>query len=289
MAGAIVDVTTPTFESEVMEASFEMPVVVDIWAPWCGPCKALTPVLAKLAEEFGGRVKVVKVNPDENPEISQAFGVRSIPFVAAIKDGQMVDQFMGALPESKVRAFMEKLAPAPATPPADQAYEAAKQLLAAGDKTQAAEALKMTLALDPSHDAARLDFAGLLLEADAPDQALEHLKLVSAKGQEADLYKSLSAQAEAKIKAASLPSLKPLEDKVAANSKDHAARYELADGLAERARYREAMDHLLEIVMRDRAFMDDGARKRLVELFAVVAADDDLLREYRRKLATALN
>jgi putative thioredoxin len=286
---AITDVTTATFETEVMEASFQQPVVIDIWAPWCGPCKALTPVLAKLSEEFEGRVKVVKVNADENQEIAAAFNARSIPYVAAIRDGQLVDQFMGALPEGKVRAFMEKLAPAPQTPPAEEAYAAAKQLLDTGDKGQAAEALKMVLALDPSHDAARLDFAALLLDAEAAEQAQEHLKLVSAKSQEGDVFKSLMVRAQALLKAASLPPLSGLEERVANNPKDHAARFELANGLVERARYREAMDQLLEIVMRDRTFMEDGARKRLVEVFGLVASDDDLLREYRRKLATALN
>ncbi len=243
------DVTTPTFESEVLEASKTTPVVVDFWAPWCGPCRALTPILEKVAKEFDGKVKLVKVNSDENMELSQAFNIRSIPNVIAFKDGKAVSQFMGAVPEPQVRAFFDKLLPSSS----ELALAEAEGLFQQG-RLDEAEAKLKEVKFDPDWEA-RIDAIG------------EGIALAR--------------------KSAGGPGEQALKAKLARDPADHEARAALAAEYAAGKRYREAMDELLEILQRAKDWNDGEAKKRLLALFNL-ADDPELAAEYRKKLARAI-
>src|SRR5215471_1355737 len=160
----MIDTTQDSFTRDVIDASLESPVLVDFWAPWCGPCRVLGPMLEKLEREYGGRFRLVKVNSDQNPDLSAQFGVRSIPYVVAFLDGKPVNAFVGALPESQLRTFIDKIVPNPS----ELQRRKALHLVEAGDMSGAASSLRSAIALDPDNDAARLDLANLLLaKADA--------------------------------------------------------------------------------------------------------------------------
>jgi|KBSMisStandDraft_5_1062788.scaffolds.fasta_scaffold139537_3 putative thioredoxin len=244
------DVTTKTFEQEVLDASKTVPVIVDFWAPWCGPCRSLTPIIEKVVGEFKGRVKLVKVNSDDNPELSQAFRVQSIPNVIAFKDGRAVSQFVGAQPESQIRAFIEKLLPSQM----EAALKNAEDLLAAGNLDDAERQLAV-IKSDPSI-AARIEAVRQgIAYARAGDQG----------------------PAEAELRA-----------KLEANPADHETRLALAGVYAGQRRYQEAMDELLEILKRAKNWREGEARKQLLSLFTLAASQPALVAEYRRKLASAM-
>ncbi|HEY8519474.1 MAG TPA: thioredoxin [Gammaproteobacteria bacterium] len=245
------DVDTAEFEREVIEASKTLPVVVDFWATWCGPCRTLGPIIEKVARDYAGRVKLVKVDSDRNAELANVYGVRSIPNVIAFKDGRPVAQFLGAVPESQVRAFFEKLLPSPA----EEALHRAEALFA---EERYAEAERELAAVTPDP---------------AWDARVEALRRGIA-------YARLREEA---------PSEDELEARLAANPADHDARLTLAGIYASQRRYREAMDQLLEIVRRARDFRDGEARKQLLAIFELAAEDRALVSEYRRKLASVLH
>ncbi len=319
-SGGVTDVTTATFEAEVMAASMQMPVVVDFWAPWCGPCKALTPMLEKVGAQYAGKVKVVKVNSDENPELSQAFRVRSIPYVVAIVGGQLADQFMGAQPEGQIKAFFEKIsqmfaqampeaaaalknavpAAAPASP-VDVKRAEAMALAQSGDLPGAVDTLKAALALNPASTDVKLDLAEIEMMAGAFDDAIKHLGEIDfppVAGEQAERVAKMNrrdgirAQVEVLKSAQDLPETAVLAKKAAANPDDLEARYALAQALIADGVFDQALEHLFAIVLRDRKLHEDGARKAMINVFSMLAGNPDfaeLVSHYRRQLATALN
>jgi len=244
------DVTTADFEREVLEASKALPVVVDFWAPWCGPCRALTPVLEKVAAAYAGRVKLVKVNSDDNQELSAAFNVRSIPNVIAFKGGKPVGQFMGAQAEGQVRAFFEKLLPS-----ASELALARAEALFAEKKLDEAEAELANVKSDPDWDA----------RVEALRQGITYARAQTG------------GPGEAELKA-----------RIAANPADHEAHAALAALYAGAQRWREAMDELLEILRRAKDWKEGEARRQMLAIFNLAAAQPELVSEYRRKLASAL-
>jgi len=278
----ILNVTGATFVKEVVEASREFPVIVDFWAPWCGPCRALGPVLEKLASEYAGRFRLAKVNSDENPEISRQLNVRSIPDVRAFLDGRQVDQFLGALPERQVRAFIEGVVPSPA----EMERLRAADLRAAGDLAGAAAALHAAVELDPEDDLARLDLAELMIEAGNLEEAFRHLEAVRP---DMDLDARANALRQAIVFARAGGNEKDLLARIATDPSDLEARLALAGTLASRKTWAEAMDQLLEIIRRDKSWRDGEARKQMLAIFNLASDDPDLVSNYRRKLGSVLN
>lgn len=279
-----IDVDAGSFEREVIEASRQIPVVVDFWAPWCGPCRALAPILEKLVAEYNGRFKLAKVNSDENVELASAFGVRSIPDVVAFRDGKPAAHFLGAQPESQVRTFIEQLLPS-----ASELERARAQALrGTGDAVGAIASLRHALALDAANDAARLDLVELLIEAPQLDEAEQLLTQIRP---DVDLDARVAALKQAIGFARAGhggPGEPELRARLTTDPADLEARLALARLYAGAHRYREAMDELLESIRRDKAFQDGSARKQMVAIFNLAENQPELVSEYRRKLASAL-
>ena len=282
------DASLENFQEKVGEACMQTPVVVDFWAPWCAPCQTLKPMLEKLAEEYKGRFLLAKINSDENPEIAQHFGVRSIPSVKVLYQGQLVDEFNGALPESQVRAFLDRIAL-----PAGEASlrEQAAALIAAGDLDAALAILVEATREAPEDEAIRLDAIDLLIQLGRNDEAQQ--LLAAEYKNENDRANALRARLAL---AAGAADIAPLEARLAANPDDHATRLELSAAYAAQNRFRDALDAALEVVRRDRFFNEGAGRKAMLNIFEALAGSlsatdehDDLVREYRRKLSATLN
>jgi putative thioredoxin len=312
----MLDVTIQNFEAELINASMQQPILLDIWAPWCGPCKVLGPMLEKLEVAYAGRFKLAKLNSDEQPEIasqlSQAFGVRSIPFCVLFDQGQPVDGFVGALPESQIRAFLDKHVPTADELEAEAETEEAEALIAEGDPEAALAKLQQAVAIDPSNDDARYDYVKLLLERGALTQAESAFEPVAKKTAFDARLDALAHWIAAQRKAGAARSSDALVAAIAANKRDFEARFELAQTHFAAGRLTAAMDELLEIVMRDKAWNSDLARKTYVAILAVMAkpapkaaageakgaleltgkaaavSADPVLDQYRRKLSMAL-
>jgi putative thioredoxin len=281
---SMIDATLASFERDVLQASRELPVVVDFWAPWCGPCRALGPLLEKLERESGGRWRLVKVNSDENPELSARFKVRSIPFVVAFVGGQPVSQFLGAQPEGTIRAFLDQLVP----DPSELELRQARAALANGQSTLAEDHLRNAIALDPSNDAARLDMVAILLERRDLAGAREQWASLSPKAPQSSAYATTAARLESAERAATLPAAADLARRIEAAPGDLAARLDLAEvHIANRA-FGPALEQLLEIVKQDRAFGDDAGRRKMLAVFDMAAGDADLVSEFRRRLSATL-
>ena len=285
----MLDTTQENFARDVIDASHDAPVLVDFWAPWCGPCRTLSPLLATIETEFKGRLKVVKVNVDENQELSARFGVRSIPFVVAFVAGEPADSFVGVLPAESLRQFVGRLLP----DPAETQRRKAAALLQGGDVAGATSALRAALALDPDRDATRMDLARLLLErSTAPgrlDEASGCLAGVSASGRLESRFVALDTQLQSQRRAAELPSAGVLQQRIAADPADLQARLDLANALVARREYEPALEQLLAIVERDRAFGDDVGRRLMLSVFDLAAGQPQLVSSYRRRLAAVLN
>ncbi|HEV2558732.1 MAG TPA: thioredoxin [Microvirga sp.] len=284
----IKDTTTATFRQDVLAESMKQPVLVDFWAPWCGPCKQLTPVLEKAVKAAGGKVKLVKMNIDENPQIAGQLGVQSIPAVFAFQRGQPVDGFMGALPESQVKGFIERLVGPMGPSAADDLMAEAAALTAEGDAAGAAELYAAVLTQDPENVAALAALAKL--HADLGD--IEGAKRFLAMAPQGKANDPALAGARAAIElaeqAASLGDLAGLQRRVEADPLDHQARFDLAIALNAKGRREDAVNHLLDIVRRDRTWNEDGARKQLVQFFEAWGPTDEMTVAGRRRLSSLL-
>ena len=311
------DITIQNFEADLIQASMQQPMLLDIWAPWCGPCRTLGPLLEKVEAAYGGRFKLAKLNSDDQPEIasqlSQAFGVRSIPFCVLFKDGQPVDGFVGAVPEAQIREFLDRHVPSAQALEAEEETAEAEALEAEGDLDAALAKLQQALATDPSNDSARNDCVKLLIETGAIAAARQTWLPVAAKALVDGRIAALGLWLDACEKAPSARSPQQLVAAIETNRRDFDARYELAQGLLASGQFTEAMDALLEIVMRDKAWNGELARKTYVAILdlltkpvpkpaageatkgaleltgrSAVAAGDPVIDQYRRKLSMAL-
>ncbi|MFL4971091.1 MAG: tetratricopeptide repeat protein [Xanthobacteraceae bacterium] len=290
--GLIKDTTTQTFVKDVIEESRRQPVLVDFWAPWCGPCRQLTPVLEKVIRAAKGKAKLVKMNIDENrtlfDQISVQMGIQSIPAVIAFANGQPADGFLGALPESQVTAFVERLIKDRVGGEEKDLLKEAEAALADGDAGHAADLYARVLEQDPSNTQALAGLARAYVETGALEQAKQMLALVPEAKRNEPQVAAARAAVDLAEQATSLGPITELEQKVAANPIDHQARFDLALALNAQGRRGEALDHLLEIVKRDRKWNDDGARKQLVQLFDAWGPTDESTVAGRRRLSSIL-
>ena len=285
MSAHAIDVTEANFMQEVIEASRRAPVLVDFWAPWCGPCRSLGPILEKLAAEYQGRFRLAKVNSDENQQLSAQFGVRGIPNVKAFVGGKMVNEFTGALPESSVREFIDALLPSPAEPLRLEAQAAR----ARGEADATRKLLLQAIRLDPKHEQARLDLVDVLLDAGDLSEAQRLLDEVIADARDRNRIDALSARLALAQGVPAGADEAALRSRIAGNPDDLEARLDLANLLAARQDYGGALEHLLEIVRRDRAFRDDIGRRTMLQVFSLLGPDSDFLRTFRGELSRALN
>jgi putative thioredoxin len=282
-----------TFAADVLEASREVPVIVDFWAPWCGPCKQLGPLLEKVVTEANGAVKLVKVNIDENQEIARQLRIQSIPAVFAFKNGQPVDGFMGAIPESQIRAFVATLAGGAGGhgghDHAEEVLAMADEAFAAGDVTEAAQAFAHVLQDEPGHPKAVAGLARCYLASGDLERAKTTLQLVRPDGAADDAVRAVEAELKLREQAASAVSgLDAAKAKIDADPNDHQARYDYAlalDGAGDRE---GALTQLLDIVKRDRKWNEDAARKHLVTLFEAMGPTDPRTLDARRRLSSIL-
>jgi putative thioredoxin len=286
--GAIKDTTTQAFVKDVIEESKRQPVLVDFWAPWCGPCKQLTPVLEKVVRAAKGKVKLVKMNIDEHPSIPGQLGIQSIPAIIAFVNGQPADGFLGALPEGQVTAFIERLTKERIGGETKDLLKAADSALAEGNAAGAADLYAQILAEDSANVPALAGLARCYVETGAMEQAKQTLALVPETKRNDAAVAAARAALELADQAKSLGSVADLEQKVATNPADHQARFDLALALNAKGRRQEALDHLIEIVRRDRKWNDDGARKQLVQLFDAWGPADEATVDGRRRLSSIL-
>jgi putative thioredoxin len=287
-ADVIKDTTTQAFTQDVIQESQKQPVLVDFWAPWCGPCKQLTPVLEKVVRAAKGKAKLVKMNIDEHPAIPGQMGIQSIPAVIAFVKGQPVDGFLGALPESQVTGFVERLIKDKVGGEEADLLKTADAALVDGDVAGAADLYAQILAEDPTNVHALAGLARCYVESGAIEQAKQTLALVpEAKRNEAPVAAARAAL-ELAEQATSLGPIAELEAKVAADPKDYQARFDLALALNAQNNREAALDHLLDIVKRDRKWNDDGARKQLVQLFEAWGPADEATVAGRRRLSSIL-
>jgi putative thioredoxin len=304
----MIDITLENFQTELIDGSMTTPVLLDIWAEWCGPCKQLGPVLEKLELEYGGRFTLAKLDADKVPQISQQlsqmFGVRSIPFCVMFKGGQPVDGFVGAIPADQIRSFLDKHVPDIDEAAAAEQEEAAQDALAEGDTEGALERLQHAVATDPANDDARFDYIKLLLQEGRVDDAKVAFAPVIAKTSLVRRFDALQRWMDAIDFAApaagAAPTLADAEARIAANKRDFEARFDRARLLMSARRWTEAMDELLDILMRDKSWNEELARKTYIAILEIIEPpkpkvadgqippDDPTVASYRRRLSSVV-
>ena len=291
------DSTDRAFKADVIDASLEAPVLVDFWAPWCGPCRSLSPNIEKVVKEKAGKIRLVKINIDENPQIAGQLGVQSIPNVFAFAGGRPVDAFLGNIPESEIRRFADKvIAGAPAGKPAAGSIEdeiknalaAAKEALGANDLNTAAQIFGMVLQHQPENAEAVIGMARVYLKAGEPEQAQAVLATLKDPQPKNEDYTSLVAALKLATEAAELSAIAELEQKVERNPDDLQSRYDLALALNAENKRVEAAEQLVAVMKRDREWNEDGARKKLLEFFEAWGFKDPATIRGRRLLSSLL-
>ncbi len=294
----MIDVTLQNFEAEVITASKSIPVLVDFWATWCGPCKVIGPLLEKLETQYGGRFKLVKIDSDQEQQLAAAFGIRSIPTCILLMNGQPVDGFMGALPEGKIKEFLDKH-----LPPAPQAEEQSVEEELPGDAVSQLEKLQHAVATDPANDDARFEYVKTLLLAGRSDDAKVAFAPVIGKVPAVRRFESLQRWMDALDFAHGVnapAAMAELDAKIAANRRDFDARYGKARLLMAQQQWTQAMDELLEILMRDKSWNEDLARKTFIAILDIIEPpkpkvaegqippDDPTVATYRRRLSSVV-
>lgn len=285
MSAYSIDVNGTNFNEVVIEGSKKAPVIVDFWAPWCAPCRALKPVLEKLAAEYQGRFTLAKINSDENQTLATRYGVRGIPNVKAFVDGRLADEFSGALPEAAVREFIDRLIPSPAEVLRLQATAIYRKT---GNAQQALELLAQASAMDAGNETVRIDSAEILIDSGKIEEARRLLETLSPLAQMEERVAALKARIEFAASASSAPDADSLRQRIARDANDLEARLQLAKLRVANQDYAAALDELLEIVRRDRSFRDDIARKTMLQVFSLLGNQGELVSEYRKRLASAM-
>ncbi|RZL93698.1 MAG: tetratricopeptide repeat protein [Variovorax sp.] len=304
----MIDITLENFQTDLIDGSMTTPILLDIWAEWCGPCKQLGPVLEKLEVEYAGRFTLAKLDADKVPQISQQlsqmFGVRSIPFCVMFKDGQPVDGFVGAIPADQIRTFLDKHVPAAAELEAAEQEEAAQEALAEGDTEGALERLQHAVATDPANDVARFDYIKLLLQEGRVDDAKVAFAPVIAKTALVRRFEALQRWMDAidfaQPPAGAARDTAEFDARIAANKRDFEARFGRAQVLMAQQRWTDAMDELLDILMRDKSWNEDLARKTYIAILEIIEPpkvkvadgqippDDPTVASYRRRLSSVV-
>ncbi len=284
-AEAVIDATDASFGADVIEASRAQPVIVDFWAPWCGPCRQLTPLLERAVAAAGGAVRLVKINIDENPAIAGQLRVQSIPTVFAFADGQPVDGFQGALPESQIKAFVDRLTGPPEASDLEVLLEMAAESLALGDMGGAAQAYAQALQMDPTSPKAIAGLARCYLSAGDLERAREVIAMAKPGVADPELTAVKAALALAEAGGGETDAL---QRRLTADPADHEARFELAGALAAEGNFAAAADHLLAIIAADRGWKDGLAKTQLLTVFDAAGPGSDVARAGRRKLSSLL-
>ncbi len=280
----VIEVDEQNFESEVLRRSSTAPVLVDFWAPWCEPCRVLGPILEKLADEYGGAFSLAKVNTEENPGLAMQFRIQSIPNVMMFKEGKVVDQFLGALPESSIREFLDSHCPQPA----DKLYTLAEEMRLSGNLAKAEKLYLDVVALNPGHSPSHLALAKIFISSQRLEPAIKHLDAISSWDEEYEAATRLRELLNFTSEGQKAGNPEELRAKVKANPRDLEARFALASCFVAQRKYPEAMEEFLEIILRNKKYREEAPRKAMLAIFTLIGERSELADQYRTRLSRTL-